>query len=323
MDVTVSLNGDRQPWIEDNLQRLVVSDSAGTADDSARLTVVGEPGLLGDIPPRALIRFGVDGAQLGPVCRVRSLGWNDRTGTIDIHATAVDHDAPLREPRDADWTGQSLAAIVGRIADRSGLAPAVAPNLRAVRPDEAIQSGESDRAFLDRLADAVGGEAVVKDGHIIVLVAGEALSAGGALPLDTVEVDADSGDWRASGILTRPLFRSVVARWQAPDGEAGEEWAGSGSPVRRLPAIYASRDAAAAAARRALAIARAETIEITLTGPLRPDIRPFHPLRVLGSRLAFLPDVDLRVDDVSHNVSAFSAAGTVFRAISIPGRGRQ
>ena len=162
MDVTVSLNGDRQPQLEANLQRLVITEGAGTADDSARLAVVGRPGLLAEIPPRALIRFGVDGSQLGPVCRIATLGWNDRTGTIDINATSVDHDAPLREPRDADWTGQSLGAIVGRIADRSGLTPAVAPALRAVRPDEAVQSGESDRAFLGRLASAVGGEVAVK-----------------------------------------------------------------------------------------------------------------------------------------------------------------
>ena len=121
--------------------------------------------------------------------RVTSIGWDKRTGTVNIHATAVDHDAPLREPRDADWTGQPLGAIVGRIADRSGLTAAVAPELRSVRPDEAVQSGESDRAFLGRIADAAGGEVAVRDGHLVVLVAGEALSAGSALPLDMIHGD--------------------------------------------------------------------------------------------------------------------------------------
>ena len=58
-----------------------------------------------------------------------------------------------------------------------------------MRPDGAVQSGESDRAFLRRLAAAVRGEVAVKDGHVIVLAAGQALSAGSAPPFDTIEID--------------------------------------------------------------------------------------------------------------------------------------
>ena len=204
MEVTISLNGERVGWIENNVQRLVVTDGAAVGGDSARLTLVGSPDRLTEIPSRAHIRFAVDGLQLGAVLRVVALGWSDFNGTIDVTAEPVDRDAALHEPRDADWAGQPLSAIAARIADRSGLTAAVAAELRAVEPDER-QIGESDLAFLRRVAEAAGGEVVVKDGHIIIIVAGEALSAGSPLPLATIEIDTDDGDWWMTGLTRPPL----------------------------------------------------------------------------------------------------------------------
>ena len=198
MEVTISLNGERVGWIENNVQRLVVTDGAAVGGDSARLTLVGYPDRLTEIPSRAHIRFAVDGLQLGAVLRVAALGWSDRNGTIDVTAEPVDHDAALHEPRDADWAGRPLSAIAARIADRSGLTAAVAAELRAVQPDER-QIGESDLAFLRRVAGAAGGEVVVKDGHLVIIVAGEALSAGSPLPLAAIEIDTDDGDWWMTG----------------------------------------------------------------------------------------------------------------------------
>lgn len=321
MEVSIRLNGERAAWAEDNLQRLVVVDGAAVSGDSARLTVAEGPARLAEIPSRAQIRFAADGSQLGAVLKVAALGWNDRLGTIDIRAEPLDADAALHEPRDADWTGQTLGSIAARIADRSSLTAAVASALRGVEPGEAIQIGESDQAFLGRIAADAGGELAVKDGHVIIVAAGEALSAGSALPLAPVEIDTDSGDWLITGASRPPQFASVSARWRSPDGTSGVSTAGSGTPVRRLPGLHASAAAARAAARRALVTTQAEEIELNLTGPINPHIRPFHPLRLTGARASLVRGRELRIGDTTHAVSAFGAPTTVFRAFSTPQNG--
>ena len=261
------------------MRSLSVTDGIGHEADTAVLTISVKQPLMISLPRLgAGISFSVrrDGARaeaLGEALKVVAIGGDTRDGAITIEAEAVAPSSPLREQRDASWTGQSISQIASAIAQRAGLVPAVSARLADEVPEGAIQVAESDRQFLSRLLNRLGGRFLLKGGRLVVLAAGERTAASGSsLPALSIDLKDDSWvRWRR----TDPGVRgSVSARYYAPDGSTIQiVTAGSGIPRRRLPGVFSEPGPATLSAQRSLLKSQSSRDWIEIERSLTPAAR--------------------------------------------------
>ena len=319
MSVTVAIDGARSTALSSRFRSLTLSDGIGYESDSAVLVIsVGEPLKVALPPLGADIAFTVarDGRQavpLGDTLKVVGIGGDSRNGAITIEAEAIGPDSPLREQRDASWTGQSIGAIVGAIAERAGLVPAVSAKLAGIIPAGAIQQAESDRQFLFRMLLAHGGRPVVKEGRLAVLTAGERFSAASGSALPPLSVDlAEDGSWVRWRRGDSGVRGTVSAKVYGPDGSTLlTVSAGSGTPRRRLQGAWRNPDDALRAAERRLLQARSSRDWIEIERELTPQARALYPLNATGAPEGFTDD--LIIQEVRHSVGG-QVARTVIRA---------
>ena len=317
LSVDVLVDGARSEVLSSRVRSLTVTDSIGHEADSAVLAIsVAKP--LEVVIPRigARISFAVgrDGGQavpLGDPLLTTGISGDARAGSITIEAEAIGPSSPLREQRDASWTGKSIGEIVEAIAARAGLVPAVSEKIADVVPMGAIQVAESDRQFLHRLLREVNARFLPKDGRLVVLVAGERVSAsGGDLP--ALSIDLSDGSWVRWRRADTGVRGSVSAKVYGPDGSTIlTVQAGSGTPRRRLPGVRSSPDDALAAAERMLLKARSSQDWIDIERTLTPRARALYPLTLTGAPEGF--SGDLTIQEVRHTVAG-QVARTVIRA---------
>ena len=201
-----------------------MTDGVGYESDRAVLVVtvvrpkVIEVPRLGSEISFVVKRDGGVGEELGGALRTSSISGDSRDGSITVEAGAVKPGGVLREQRTTSWTGKALGEIVGAIAERSGLVPAVSAALVDIVPMGPIQEGESDRQFLGRLLDRENAKMNIKDGRLIALAEGEkgASVSGATLPVTVVDLRGEAWvRWRRADSAVKG---TVVARYIAEDG---------------------------------------------------------------------------------------------------------
>ena len=319
--MNVNIDGARSEVLSSRLRSLSVVDGVGHETDSAVLTIsVGrreartvEVPRLGTGISFSVERDGRQSASLGGALKTSGIAGSTRDGTLTIEASAIDPRSPLNEPRDASYSGRSIGAIVTTIAERAGLTAAVSTQLSDVVPEGAIQAAESDRQFLFRLVSRFSGRWMVKDGRLVVLAAGEKLSAktGAALPALSVDL-AEDGSWVRWRRADSEVRGSVSAQVYGPDGSTLiTVTAGSGTPRRRLPGVWRSPDDALRAANRALLQARSSRDWIEIERALTPEARALYPLDAPHAPEGFAGD--LTIHEVRHTIGQ-QVARTVIQA---------
>ena len=318
LTVGVFVDGARSEVLSSRFRALTVTDGIGDEADSAVLTISVWTALKVALPRLgANISFTVtrDAAQavpLGDTYKTSGIAGDTRDGTITIEASAVAPSSSLKQQRDASYSGKSIGDIAGVIAERAGLVPAVSKELAGVVPVGAMQVAESDRQFLYRLVSQLGGRMMAKDGRLLVLAAGEKLSAtGSALPALSVDL-ADDGSWVRWRRADSDVRGSVSAQVYGPDGSTIlTVRAGSGSPVRRLPGVHASPGDALRAAERRLLQAQSSMDWIEISRQLTPGARALYPLDAANAPEGF--SGDLTIQEVRHSVGQ-QVARTVIQA---------
>ena len=273
VSLAISVAGQRRPRLEAGWSRLDVTDADGHANDYCALTVAVPEDFR--LPPLLDQRLRIDagGAQ---ICNMRICGLRGQAPprSAVIEGAGVDPAAAMRERRDADWSGQSLAEIAGAIADRAGLEAQVSPAVAAWTPPAAPpQVGLSDQAFLSALAVDADARLIVKDDRLVIAPAHDQADAPNHA-IDWLAGDAFSLSWAATA---RDIVRRVTCRYVADDGATiAFHSTGSGSPAQLLPDTYGSAEAAKLAAEAALRSAAAHSVEVRVTVPLAPEIRAAH-----------------------------------------------
>ena len=321
--MNVFIAGSRSEVLSSRMRSLSVSDGIGHETDSAVLVVsAGRREALGvALPPLgAEISFSVarDGRQavpLGDRLKTSGITGSTRDGTITIEASAIEPRSALNAQRGASYSGRSIGEITAIVAERAGLAPAVSAELAGIVPEGAIQAAESDRQFLFRLVGRFNGRWVVKDGRLVVLAAGETLSAktGASLPALSVDLTED-GSWVRWRRADSEVRGSVSALVYGPDGSTLlTVTAGSGTPRRRLSGAWRSPDDALRAANRALLQARSSRDWIEIERELTPEARALYPLTASGLPEGF--SGGLIIQQVRHIVGS-QVARTVIQARS-------
>lgn len=318
LTVDVSIDGSRSEALSSRWRSLSVTDGVGHESDSAAL-VITVPRALRVAVPRlgaeisfAVARDGAQAAPLGGAMKTSAVAGDTHDGSITIEASAIDPRSPLNEQRDASYSGRSIGQIAATIAERAGLAPAVSGMLADIVPEGAIQAAESDRQFLFRLVGRFDGRWIVKDGRLVVLAAGERLSAktGGALP--ALSVDLDDGSWVRWRRADSGVRGSVSAQVYGPDGSTLlTVTAGSGTPRRRLPGPWRNPDDALRAANRKLLEARSSRDWIEIERTLTPEAKALYPLRAANAPVGFTGE--LTIHEVRHTIGG-QVARTVIQA---------
>lgn len=269
------------------LAEMTLTEKRGEEADELELVLHDSDGAIILPPPQAIIAvamgwvrgsfaaggaFPAGGPTLGLISkgrfRVDELAWDGPPDMLRITARSADLTDTLRVRRDRSWVGQTLGAIIERIAAAHGLTPRVHARLAGISVPAAAQSATSDMAFVARLGRRYDAVATVRDGNLIFTPIGTAATVSGrALPGRTLtralvarhawtrkkrdEHDGAEAQYHDSGGARRRTVRSGGGT--AAGGAGGAAVSATGTP-RRLRRTYASegeaREAASAAARR-------------------------------------------------------------------------
>lgn len=286
----LTLNGQNiTDRLSGRLLSLTLTDRRGLEADQLDLELEDHDGLLALPPTGAVLSLslGWRGALIDRgQYTVDEIGHQGAPDTLSIRARSADFRGPLAAKRSQSWDSTTLGAIVGEIAARNGLTPAISAALAARLIEHLDQTNESDAHLLSRLAEDNDAVATAKAGKLLVTPKGGGASVSGQ-PLPTLLLTRADGDNHRYTLTDRDTYTGVIAYWQDTDlGKRAEVVAGSAGESdnpKRLRPTYATRaDAVRAAESEWQRVQRGEaSLEFALFEG-RADVFPELPLRLTG-----------------------------------------
>ncbi|MDR6387586.1 phage late control D family protein [Paraburkholderia phenoliruptrix] len=305
----ITLNGkDLTSKISPRLNHLSLDESRSDEADTLMLSLDDADGKL-VLPKR------------GEVVRV-AFGWSD-TGLVDkgsftineiehagtpdmltIQARSASMTKGLGERKEKSWHGETIGAIVRKIAGAHGLKPAITEALAEIVIAHIDQTHESDMSFLTRLAKRYDAVMNVKDTHLLFVPIGHGTSVSGKA-LAPVELTRKEGDRHRYHVSERENYACVRAFYHATGRAKRKSIVVGGEDnhnAKVLPETYATEADARAAATAELN--RTKRSQATMTYNLalgRPDLYPEVPVYLNG----FKPDIDAEswlVKKVRHEI---------------------
>lgn len=210
--------------IKPRLMSLTLTDNRGFDADQVELQLDDSDGLL-TMPRRgATLRvwLGWKGAPLidKGSFTVDELEHAGAPDTLTITGRSVDFRESLNVKKERSFHGKKLSEIIDTLAKNNGLLSVISSSMK----DEVIahidQTNESDAAFLVRLAKEFDTIPTVKDGRLLFVRAGLALTATGK-PMPPVVITRSAGDQHRFSVADRDAYTGVVAYWH--DKKAAEK----------------------------------------------------------------------------------------------------
>ena len=210
--------------IKPRLMSLTVTDNRGFDADQVELQLDDSDGKL-TMPRRGAsmrVWLGWKGAPLidKGSFTVDELEHAGAPDTLTITGRSVDFRESLNVKKERSFHGKKLSDIIDTLAKNNGLFSVMSTSLK----DEVIahidQTNESDAAFLVRLAKEFDTIPTVKDGRLLFIRAGLALTATGK-PMPPVTITRKSGDQHRFSVADRDAYTGVVAYWH--DKKAAEK----------------------------------------------------------------------------------------------------
>ncbi|MBB1200575.1 phage late control D family protein [Enterobacteriaceae bacterium 89] len=230
---------------------------------------------------------------------------------VKIVASSAELAGKINAATSFSWHDATVGHIVETLAQKYGLTPKIDNDLRGIKI-HIDQTGESDAAFLTRLASRNGAEVALKFGELRFFKPGQS-------KIPEVEIVRALGDTHMFMIADRPNFTGVTAEWletkdpsqknqqvtlqrksseQPPppqqhpgattpakpaQSNTGESLAGVKGNVILLRTLYASKKQAEDAARAAWKKYQAGAAVFNLTlATGRETLKPDTPVRVKG-----------------------------------------
>ena len=202
--------------IKPRLMSLTLTDNRGFDADQVELQLDDSDGLL-TMPRRgATLRvwIGWKGAPLidKGSFTVDELEHAGAPDTLTITGRSVDFRESLNVKKERSFHGKKLSEIIDTLAKNNGLLSVISTSLKDEVIDHIDQTNESDAAFLVRLAKMFDTIPTVKDGRLLFVRAGMALTATGkAMP--PVVITRSAGDQHRFSVADRDAYTGVVAYW--------------------------------------------------------------------------------------------------------------
>lgn len=216
---------------------------------------------------------------------VDEVSWSGPPDQITITARSADLRDDFRTRKTRTWHGQTVGAVIDKIAADNSLTPRCHPDLAGRSIGSAEQHNKSDMQFLRDLGRHHDAVATVKAGALIFTPRGSSTSASGkAIPGATLLRDRCADvSWRRA---SRDKHQDgAEAQWHDPEAGKRKTVQTGGARKKRLKRIYASEDEANTAARsEAQRLKRASaTLEATLAWG-NPLLTPGMPIEAVGFR---------------------------------------
>jgi phage protein D len=292
----ITLDGrDLTSKIAPRLISLSLSESRSDEADTLDITLDDSEGLLA-IPARgAVLRVAFGWADTGIVDKgsftVDEVEHSGAPDILTIRARSASMTKEMGERIERSWHGETIGAIVRKIAGKHGLKPAIADALAKVAIAHIDQTHESDMSFLTRLAKRYDAVMNVKDTHLLFMPIGHGTTAKGT-KLESIELTRKDGDQHRYHIAERENYAGVRANYHGTGRKKRESVVVGGESnhnIKVLPETYATEaDARAAATAEFNRTKRSQaTMDYTLALG-RPDLYPEIPVYLNG----FKPDID-------------------------------
>ncbi|MFP3567320.1 phage late control D family protein [Paraburkholderia sp. SIMBA_030] len=292
----ITLNGkDLTGKIEPRLVSLSIDESRSDEADSLTLVLDDSDGKLA-IPKRGeVVRASIGWADTGLVDKgsftINEVEHAGAPDTITIQARSASMTNAMSERKEKSWHGETIGAIVRKVAGSHNLKAAVADTLAKIVIGHIDQTHESDMSFLTRLAKRYDAVMNVKDTRLLFMPTGHGTSVSGK-PLTSIELTRKDGDRHRYHVSERENYAGVRAFYQAT-GRAKRKSVVVGGEnnhsIKVLPETYPTEAEARAAATSELN--RAQRSQATMSYMLalgRPDLYPEVPVYLNG----FKPDID-------------------------------
>lgn len=223
--------------------------------------------------------------------------------TITIRARSADFTSDIRNRREKSWRDTTLGAIVGDIASQNRLQARCAPALASIAVKTAVQSRESDIAFLRRLGRKHDAIATIKHGALIFGAKGSGLTPSGK-PIPPVTIRRGEQDQHSYKVEKREEAEGVTASWHDRDAaEKKDVTIGKGKGARRLGRTYGSKKDASRAARAEQSRAARQPRKLSLTLAYgQADLYPERKAKVSGFK-AEIDAISWLIVEVKHQLS--------------------
>ncbi|QRQ88500.1 phage late control D family protein [Cupriavidus oxalaticus] len=215
---TLALNGqDISGRFRGRLIGLTLVDNRGFEADQLDIELDDHDGML-ELPEKGVhLSLGLGWADTGVVDKGRyKVDELEHTGPPDrltIRARSADLGSDLTTRKERSFRDKTIGAIVRAIAGKNELVAVIAAKLANQVVEHLDQTGESDANLLTRMAKDYDAIATVKQGKLLFIKAGEALSASG-IPLPTVLITRASGDTHSFMVADRDNYNGVKAFYQ-------------------------------------------------------------------------------------------------------------
>lgn len=305
----VTLNGrDITPQLSP-LVELTLTEHNGDNADTLSITLADTQGLA--LPPiggEMALALGWQGAALQSkgTYTIDEVALSGSPAQITLHARSVAMVAQLPGKKSRSWERINLEALVAHIAAEHGLPYKISPRLAVINLAAPQQTHESDLHFLSRFAQAHGAIATVKNGVLLFLHKGEALTASGnAMP--AIAVAMGQGVRWFYRHTQRETFTGVRARWHnKAQGAYVYEQAGSTERNTLLPGVFTDANSAYLAAQAELArLQRGQAVLNVSLALAVPTASPECPLQLAG----FHPAITAQAWVVTRTTHRLSPSG--------------
>ncbi|MGE4706955.1 phage late control D family protein [Yersinia enterocolitica] len=212
----IKIGGKTQTTVNDRLISLTLTDNRGFEADMLEL-VIDDADQKVALPKRGAqidIALGWKGEPLVNKGRftVDEISHTGPPDQLIVTARSADFRDTFNVKREFSWHDITVGKVVASIASRYDLKAGVSEDLGKIEIDHADQTSESDISFLTRMAEKLGAITTIKNGMLLFMHPGRAVSQSGKL-LPAITITRASGDKHSFRVADRDAYTGVTAYW--------------------------------------------------------------------------------------------------------------
>ncbi|CQH08615.1 regulator of late gene expression [Yersinia enterocolitica] len=212
----IKIGGKTQTTVNDRLISLTLTDNRGFEADMLEL-VIDDADQQVALPARGAlidIALGWKGEPLISKGRftVDEISHSGPPDQLIVTARSADFRDTFNVKREYSWHDITVGKVVASIASRYDLKAGVSEDLGKIDIDHADQTSESDISFLTRMAEKLGAITTIKNGMLLFMHPGRAVSQSGKL-LPAITITRASGDKHSFRVADRDAYTGVTAYW--------------------------------------------------------------------------------------------------------------
>ncbi|MGM7746118.1 phage late control D family protein [Yersinia enterocolitica] len=212
----IKIGGKTQTTVNDRLISLTLTDNRGFEADMLEL-VIDDADQKVALPARGAqidIALGWKGEPLVNKGRftVDEISHSGPPDQLIVTARSADFRDTFNVKREYSWHDITVGKVVASIASRYDLKAGVSEDLGKIEIDHADQTSESDISFLTRMAEKLGAITTIKNGMLLFMHPGRAISQSGKL-LPAITITRASGDKHSFRVADRDAYTGVTAYW--------------------------------------------------------------------------------------------------------------